>query len=175
MVTPVPVAFGSKGRRPATAILATPAAVTAPSAQAVGRRLNQIGRAGGYDCRHTLNLPAANRTQDGRITRLSMAEQRVVITKDANFVNNFLLHSQPHKLLRASTGNISTSELIGVIPTISAAIPEAVCASFLFETGAYAASCAPLTRSGSVPAAPDALGLLLVSGSPEAVPAVPPA
>jgi len=152
-----------------------PAAATAPSAQAVGRRLNQIGRVGGYDCRHTINLPAADRTQDGRITRLSMAEQRVVIAKDADFVNSFLLHGQPHKLLRASTGNTSTSELIGVIPAVSAAIPEAVCASFLFGTGAYAASCAPVKRNGSVPNALDALGLLLMSGSPEAVPAVPPA
>ena len=77
-----------------------------------GRRLNQIGRAGGYDCRHTLNLPAANRTQDGRITRLSMVEQRVIITKDANSVNSFLLHSQPHKLLQVSTGDTNTSELL---------------------------------------------------------------
>ena len=77
-----------------------------------GRRLNQIGRAGGYDCRHTLNLPAANRTQEGRITRLSMAEQRVVIVKHADFVNSFLLHGQPHKLLLVSTGNIKTVDLL---------------------------------------------------------------
>ena len=141
-----------------------------------GRRLNQIGRAGGYDCRHTLKLPVANRTQDGRITRLSMAEQRVVIAKHADFVNGFLLHSPPRKLPLVSTGNTSPSELTGVVPAVSAAIPEAVCASFLLGTGAYAASCAPVTRSGSVPAAPAApaaLELLLVSGSPEAVPAVP--
>ncbi len=41
----------------------------------------------GYDSLHTLDLPAANRTQDGSITRLSMEERRVVITKDADFVN----------------------------------------------------------------------------------------
>ncbi|NRT18764.1 putative nuclease of putative toxin-antitoxin system [Hymenobacter sp. 9A] len=61
---------------------------------------------------HTLDLPAANRTQDGSITRLSMEEQRVVITKDADFVNSFLLHGQPHKLLLVSTGNISTVDLL---------------------------------------------------------------
>jgi len=52
----------------------------------------------GYDCRYTLDLPAANGTQDGAITRLSMEEARIVITKDANFVNSFLLHGQPYKL-----------------------------------------------------------------------------
>ena len=63
-----------------------------------------------------------------------MAEQRVVIAKHADFVNSFLLHSQPHKLLLVSTANTSTSELIGVVPAVSAATPEAVCASFLFGT-----------------------------------------
>ena len=57
-------------------------------------------------------LPAANQTQDGSITQLSMAEKRVVITKDADFVNSFLLHGQPYKLLLVSTGNISTTDLL---------------------------------------------------------------
>ena len=101
-----------------------------------------------------------------------MVEQRVVITKDANSVNSFLLHSEPHKLLRASTGNISTSELIGFVPAVSAATPKAVCALFLFGTVVYAASCAPVIRNGSVLTALGALELLLVSGSLGAVPAV---
>jgi predicted nuclease of predicted toxin-antitoxin system len=66
----------------------------------------------GGDCLHTLDLPAANQTQDGRITQLSMAERRVVIPKDADFVNSFLLHGQPYKLLLVSTGNISTNDLL---------------------------------------------------------------
>jgi predicted nuclease of predicted toxin-antitoxin system len=66
----------------------------------------------GYDCLHTLDLPAANSTQDGAITRLSMAEERIVITKDADFVNSFLLYGQPYKLLLVSTGNISTTDLL---------------------------------------------------------------
>ena len=61
-----------------------------------------------------------------------MAEKCVFIAKDANFVNSFLLHSEPHKLLLVSTGNTSTSELIGAVPAISAATPRAVYASFLF-------------------------------------------
>ena len=68
----------------------------------------------GCDCLHTLELPAANQTQDGSITQLSMAEQRIVITKDADFVNSFLLHSQPYKLLLVSMGNISTNDLLAL-------------------------------------------------------------
>jgi predicted nuclease of predicted toxin-antitoxin system len=66
----------------------------------------------GYDCVHTLDLSASNRTQDGAITRLSMEEERIVISKDADFVNSFLLHGQPYKLLLVSTGNISTNDLL---------------------------------------------------------------
>lgn len=66
----------------------------------------------GFDSRHTLDLPAANRTQDGNISRVSMEEKRVVITKDADFVNSFLLQGQPYKLLLVSTGNISTPDLL---------------------------------------------------------------
>jgi predicted nuclease of predicted toxin-antitoxin system len=35
----------------------------------------------------------------------------VVVTKDADFVNSFLLQGRPHKLLLISTGNIRNSEL----------------------------------------------------------------
>lgn len=66
----------------------------------------------GCDCLHTLDLPAANQTQDSSITQLSMTEQRIVITKDADFVNSFFLHGQPYKLLLVSTGNSSTTELL---------------------------------------------------------------
>ena len=68
----------------------------------------------GYDSLHTLDLPTANRTQDGSINRFSMAERRIVITKDADFVNSFLLHGQPYKLLLISTGNISTADLLAL-------------------------------------------------------------
>lgn len=66
----------------------------------------------GYDCLQTLDLPAANDTQDGFINRFSMEEKRVVITKDADFVNTFLLHGQPYKLLLVSAGNIKTVDLL---------------------------------------------------------------
>jgi len=66
----------------------------------------------GYDCLHTLDLPAANETQDGFINRFSVEEKRVVVTKDADFVNSFLLHGQPYKPLLVSTGNIKTVDLL---------------------------------------------------------------
>ncbi len=40
-----------------------------------------------------------------------MREQGVVITKDGDFVDMFLLRHQPYKLLLVATGNISNREL----------------------------------------------------------------
>lgn len=65
----------------------------------------------GCDVVHTLDLPDANRTPDWRINEISVAEQRIVITKDADFVNSFLLAGVPHKLLLVSTGNLNNRDL----------------------------------------------------------------
>jgi len=56
-------------------------------------------------------LPEGNRTSDKRINEVSVDERRVVITKDADFVNSFLITQMPYKLLLVSTGNISNKEL----------------------------------------------------------------
>ncbi|MEP7213442.1 MAG: DUF5615 family PIN-like protein [Acidobacteriota bacterium] len=65
----------------------------------------------GFDTVHTLDLPLQNRTPDSEINRMSIDEDRVVITKDADFVDSFLVQGVPWKLLLVSTGNIRNSEL----------------------------------------------------------------
>lgn len=70
-------------------------------------RLNERG----HDAVHTLDLPQGNRTPDDAINRLSAAEQRVVVTKDSDFVDSFVLRGTPHKLLLVSTGNICNDDL----------------------------------------------------------------
>lgn len=75
------------------------------------RRLVSRLREAGHEAVHTLDLPLGNRTPDSAINELSISEGYVVITKDADFVNSFLLHQRPHKLLLVSTGNIRNSEL----------------------------------------------------------------
>lgn len=75
------------------------------------RRLISQLRAAGHAVIHTLDLPLGNSTPDSVINDLSISEGYVVITKDADFVNSFLLNQKPHKLLLVSTGNIRNSEL----------------------------------------------------------------
>jgi len=48
-----------------------------------------------HDAVHTLELEAGNHTTDSYINELSVTEQRIVISKDADFVNSFLLAGAP--------------------------------------------------------------------------------
>jgi predicted nuclease of predicted toxin-antitoxin system len=75
------------------------------------RRLAIFLQNSGYDAIHTLDLPQQNKTADSSINALSIAEERVVITKDADFIDSFLTIKQPYKLVLVSTGNIKNSDL----------------------------------------------------------------
>jgi predicted nuclease of predicted toxin-antitoxin system len=46
-----------------------------------------------------------------------IAQERIVITKDADFVDSFLTIGQPYKLLLVSTGNIKNAELESLFTT----------------------------------------------------------
>ncbi len=75
------------------------------------RRLAQFLQTARYDTLHTRYLTDGNATPDTAINALSITEQRVVITKDADFVQSFLLQGQPYKLLVVATGNIKNADL----------------------------------------------------------------
>jgi len=104
------------------------------------RRLAYLLREAGHDAVHTLDLPDANRTTDNEILEIAAREQRVVVTKDADFVNSFLLLHQPEKLLLISTGNIRNADLEALFLVNIAAIAAA------FDT----ASLVELTRTAVV-------------------------
>jgi predicted nuclease of predicted toxin-antitoxin system len=75
------------------------------------RKLILLLREAGHDALHILDLPSRNRTSDAEINSISITEHRVVITKDSDFVDSFLLQNRPWKLLLMSTGNISNRDL----------------------------------------------------------------
>ena len=89
------------------------------------RRLAYKLRDAGHDVFHTLDLPAGNRTSDAEINELSIRDSRVVITKDTDFVDSFLLFHRPYKLLLISTGNIANADLedlfVAQIPALTSA------------------------------------------------------
>ncbi len=66
----------------------------------------------GFDVVHTSELPNGNDTTDAEINQLSIAETRIVISKDADFYDSFTAKKEPYKLLHIKTGNIKNSQLL---------------------------------------------------------------
>jgi predicted nuclease of predicted toxin-antitoxin system len=86
----------------------------------------------GCDALHTLDLPDGNRTTDTQVITLADQEQRVVVTKDADFVNQHVLQGRPAKLLLIATGNISNRDLEALVaPLIPDLVRELQTSSFL--------------------------------------------
>ncbi len=68
----------------------------------------------GFDAIHTLDLPRKNVTNDLEINRISLEENRVVISKDSDFYDSYTARKEPYKLLYLTTGNISTRDLLNL-------------------------------------------------------------
>ncbi len=69
-------------------------------------RLSHRPRELGHDAIHTSELPNGNRTTDAEINQIPVTEQRIVVTKDADFVESYYLRHEPSQLLLISTGNL---------------------------------------------------------------------
>ena len=68
----------------------------------------------GFDSIHTLDLPEKNSTKDEQIVRLANKEKRVVISKDSDFLESYLVRSEPEKLIIVKTGNIPNNMLLEI-------------------------------------------------------------
>ncbi len=66
----------------------------------------------GFDAIHTLELADKNQTDDLTINEISLAEKRVVITKDSDFYNSYEAKQEPFKLLYLTMGNIHNRDLL---------------------------------------------------------------
>lgn len=66
----------------------------------------------GYDVIHTDNLPNKERTTDQEIRRFAKVQNRIIITKDIDFLDSHLITGNPSKLLLITTGNIVNKKLI---------------------------------------------------------------
>ena len=75
-------------------------------------RLACVLQSAGCDTIHTKDLPRRNATPDLEINLLSIQESRIVITKDRDFLDSFMIKQQPYKLLILTTGNINNNQLI---------------------------------------------------------------
>ncbi len=68
-------------------------------------------RGKGLDVIHTDDLPNKERTSDNEIQTLAKEGNGIVITKDNDFFDSYILSKSPSRLLLISTGNITNKEL----------------------------------------------------------------
>lgn len=76
------------------------------------RSLAAFLRYKGFDVVHTSELPDGDKTTDAEINRLSLSEERIVISKDGDFYDSYTTKKEPYKFLHIRTGNISNAKLI---------------------------------------------------------------
>ena len=76
--------------------------------------LSKFLRNKGFDAIHTTDFTNGHLLQDDEIIQLSIQENRIIITKDSDFLDHFLLKGTPPKVMLVKLGNISNGELLAV-------------------------------------------------------------
>ncbi len=59
-------------------------------------------------------MPDANKSKDSDIIKLADRENRIVISKDSDFLESYFIHSKPKRLLLVTTGNIPNARLLDI-------------------------------------------------------------
>jgi predicted nuclease of predicted toxin-antitoxin system len=78
------------------------------------KKLSDFLNSKGFNSIHTLYLPDKNGTSDRFIKEKSSSEKLVLITKDDDFLQSFLIAKKPFKLILVKTGNISNTALMDI-------------------------------------------------------------
>ena len=99
----------------------------------------------GHDALHTCDLPEQNETKDGVLNRLSLEQQRIVVSKDTDFFYAHLLQGRPWKLLLIRTGNISARDLKDLFARNLSLIESALQTHTLVEIDRGSVTAVPLT------------------------------
>jgi predicted nuclease of predicted toxin-antitoxin system len=76
------------------------------------KRLSDFLNSRGVNSIHTLDLPFQNRTTDSQLIDIAEKSDRIVISKDRDFLDHHILAGKPKKLLVVSTGNITNNDLL---------------------------------------------------------------
>lgn len=67
-----------------------------------------------YDSVHTFDLPDKNESNDIHLIKTSVKQKRIIITKDNDFLESYIVNSLPPKLIIVKTGNIRNKELFNI-------------------------------------------------------------
>ncbi len=80
----------------------------------IPKAISRLLQDAGHNSIHTSSLELGNETPDKLINKISIEENRIVITKDSDFYNSFILSKVPYKIIFVKTGNISKADLINL-------------------------------------------------------------
>jgi predicted nuclease of predicted toxin-antitoxin system len=87
----------------------------------------------GFDSIHTLDLPDKNKTKDNQIAKRANEEGRIVISKDTDFLESFIVKAEPQKLIIVKTGNIPNRHLLKIFEENLKSIIQMISRSNLLE------------------------------------------
>ena len=66
----------------------------------------------GFPSIHTTYFPNGHLLDDKTIIEIAVRENRIIVTKDSDFLDNYLINGVPPKVLMLQFGNISNAELL---------------------------------------------------------------
>jgi len=87
-------------------------------------RLFEVLSGLGFDVIHTDFLANKNRTTDTELIALCEKDKRILVSKDRDFVDSFVVRNKPEKFLWITTGNISNEKLIHIFQKHHQAIKD---------------------------------------------------
>ena len=73
--------------------------------------LAEFFRRRGFDATHVVDHPSGALTQDDEIIAIAASEKRIIVTKDIDFFDYFMLKNYPPSVLLLQLGNIKNREL----------------------------------------------------------------
>ncbi|MFC3417443.1 DUF5615 family PIN-like protein [Algoriphagus hitonicola] len=65
----------------------------------------------GHNVNHVLSFPKGTTTSDTEINDYCSSNDCILITKDSDFYDSFILHKKPPKLILVKLGNLKIKEL----------------------------------------------------------------
>lgn len=72
----------------------------------------------GCECHHVNTIFADPRASDQDIAKHADSNDLIVVTKDEDFKDSYILKRTPKKLVKLNTGNSSTQQMIDLLKTI---------------------------------------------------------
>ncbi len=87
----------------------------------------------GHDSVHSSELPMKNSTSDKDLLIQSKTTNRIIVTKDNDFLESYLVNSEPEKPILIKTGNIPNNALLQIFSRNYETIIELITRSNLIE------------------------------------------